>query len=96
MSVTCKRNWDAPIWKSRIEVGRWWNIPTVNRVFDLCCIDIDTELHYLFECHSHKIKEIRDQHIPNYYSRYLSTLKTWKDCYQFVTFEKYFIVYLKA
>jgi len=60
-------------WKSRM--GRWWNIPKVDRVSDLCCNDIDTELHYLFECHSHKIKEIRDKHIPNYYSRYLSILE---------------------
>jgi len=48
-------------WKCRIEVGRRWNIPKFDSLSDLCCNDIDTELHYLFECHSHKIKEIQRQ-----------------------------------
>jgi hypothetical protein len=94
MSVTCKRNWDVPIEKVEL---KWVDDELSQRSIEyLIYVVMILTLNFIIYLNVILIElKKRGQHIPNYYSRYLSTLtQIWKDSYQFVTFEKYFIVYL--
>ena len=55
--------------KIPIETGRWRNIPVEERICNLCNENIGDEIHYLFICKSPELVRIRENIIPEYYTR---------------------------
>jgi hypothetical protein len=56
--------------KIPIETGRWRNIPVEKRICNMCNENIGDEFHYLFICKSPELVRIRENLIPEYYTRY--------------------------
>ena len=52
-----------------VETGRWRNIPVEERICDMCNENIGDEIHYLFICKSPELVRIRENIIPEYYTR---------------------------
>ena len=61
--------------KIPVELGRWYNIPKEERTCNLSLTAIGNEYHYLFECSSLLVKNIRNQHIPEFHVKYPSEAK---------------------